>query len=125
MLKYMDAIAVVAIVMQVVTIHTASLCVSRIMMGFFCGITSGLVPSYIVSMSPSFTSGILGSYNQIAMAIGMSFAYYMGQFLDNNQFSEQAALKIFISIPLVCLFVHLVLLFLFPFDTLERHFLKR
>lgn len=121
----MDAIAVVAIVMQVVTIHTASLCVSRIMMGFFCGITSGLVPSYIVSMSPSFTSGILGSYNQIAMAIGMSFAYYMGQFLDNNQFSEQAALKIFISIPLVCLFVHLVLLFLFPFDTLERHFLKR
>lgn len=114
----MDAIAVIAILLQVITIHTVSLCVSRVLMGIFCGITSGLVPSFIVSMSPSFTSGILGSYNQIAMAIGMSFAYYMGQFLDNNQFSEQTALRLFISIPIVCLFVHIALLFLFPYDTL-------
>ncbi len=56
-------------------------------MGIFCGIASGLIPSFIVSLSPSFTSGIVGTYNQVAMALGMAFAYYIGDLLDNNQFT--------------------------------------
>jgi MFS family permease len=124
-LRIMDFLAIVAILMQLVTIHTAVLCVSRFLMGLFCGITSGLVPAYIISISPSFTSGILGTFNQVAMAVGMAFAYYMGQFLDNNQLSDEAALRWLIGIPLTCLLVHIAILFLFPYDTLERHILRR
>ena len=73
--------------MQVVSIHTVVLSISRFLMGIFCGIASGLIPSFIVSLSPSFTSGIVGTYNQVAMALGMAFAYYIGDLLDNNQFT--------------------------------------
>lgn len=111
--------------MQVITIHTAVLSISRFLMGIFCGIATGLIPSFIISLSPSFTSGIIGTYNQVAMALGMAFAYYLGQLLDDRQYSEVTSLKIFIGFPLICLLVHIIVLYLFPFDNIERHILKR
>lgn len=121
----MDLMAVVAIGLQLFSLHTAILGTSRFLMGFYCGITSGVVPSYILSLSPSFTSGILGTYNQVAIALGMAFAYYMGQLLDDHSFSEITAIRLLIGFPLICLFVHIVVLFLHPFDNIERHIYRR
>lgn len=80
----MDSIAVMAIAMQLITFYTPILSLSRLLMGIYCGITSGIVPSYIISMSPSFTTAIVGTFNQIAIALGIAFAYYMGQFMDSS-----------------------------------------
>lgn len=82
-MKIMDILAAIAIILQLITIHSIMLGISRFLMGIFCGIVSGVVPSYIISLAPSFTSGILGSYNQISLTFGMAFAYYMGQFTIN------------------------------------------
>jgi MFS family permease len=121
----LDYLAIAAIVMQMVSIYTPVLCLSRLLMGIFCGFTTGIVPSYIVSIAPSFASGIIGSYSQMSIVLGMAFAYYMGQFLDNTTFSDQTALRFFIGLPIVCLIVHLVTLHLFPFDNIERLIYKR
>ena len=83
----MDILALVAVLLQLITIYAPILFISRFLMGLYCGITFGLVPSYIVSLSPSFTSGIVGTFNQVATALGMAFAYYLGQIIDNDYFS--------------------------------------
>lgn len=122
----MDLIAVIAILAQMLTVYTPILCISRFLMGLYCGICSGVVPSYIVSLSPSFTSGIIGSFNQISIALGMAFAYYLGQLVDSDVFSStKTSIVVLVGFPLICISVHLVVIFLFPFDTIERHISKR
>jgi hypothetical protein len=82
----MDIIAIIAILMQAITLLTPIVYVSRIFMGFYCAITTGLVPSYTLSLTPSFTTGIFGVFNQIAIVTGMTFAYLMAQFLNTELF---------------------------------------
>jgi MFS transporter, SP family, solute carrier family 2 (facilitated glucose transporter), member 1 len=115
-LRMMDLLGALAIALQLISLHTAVLSLSRFLMGFYCGITSGVVPSFIMSLAPRFTSGIVGTFNQMAVALGMAFAYYMGQLLDDNSFSEITAVRLLIGFPLICLLVHLVVLFLHPYD---------
>ena len=122
----MDVIAVIAIISQMITVYTPVLCISRFLMGIYCGICSGIVPTYIVSLSPSYTSGIIGSFNQIAIALGMGFAYYMGQLVDSNVFlSNKTSIIFLVGFTLICIGVHLIVIYLFPFDTIERHISKR
>ena len=121
----MNVLAIIAIFMQIISLHIVVLCVSRFLMGFYCGIISGVVPSYILSLSPSFTSGIVGTYNQVAMTSGMAFAYYMGQLLDDNSFKQATSVKILIAFPIISIFVNYVVLFLHPYDNIERHIKKR
>ena len=122
----MDVIAVIGIISQMITVYTPVLCISRFLMGNYCGICSGIVPTYIVSLSPSYTSGIIGSFNQIAIALGMGFAYYMGQLVDSNVFlSNKTSIIFLVGFPLICIGVHLIVIYLFPFDTIERHISKR
>lgn len=80
-MKLMDILAIIAALMQVISIYFPVVIVSRLLMGVYCAITTGLIPSWIISMSPSFTSGIFGTFNQVAIALGMAIAYCMGQFL--------------------------------------------
>jgi hypothetical protein len=77
----MDILAVLSMLLQIITLWTPFLVLSRLLMGFYCAITTGLVPSYTISLSPSFTSGVFGVFNQLAIVTGMAFAYLMGQFL--------------------------------------------
>ena len=83
----MNILAIIAIIIQLVTFYWPILIISRLLMGFYCGIISGLVPSYIMSISPSFTSGIIGSFHQTLIVLGIAFAYYMGQYKNYSNFS--------------------------------------
>lgn len=83
-MKIMDVLAIGAALMQVVSIYFPVVIVSRLLMGVYCAITTALIPSWIISMSPSFTSGIFGTFSQIAIALGMAIAYCMGQFLEDH-----------------------------------------
>jgi MFS family permease len=124
-MRVMNVLAVVAIALQLVSLHTVVLCLSRFLMGLYCGIASGVVPSYILSMSPSFTSGIVGTYNQVAVAMGMAFAYYLGQMLDDTSYSTVVTVELLIGFPLLNILVHTVVLFLHPYDNIERHISRR
>ena len=118
-MQLMDIVVMIGIIMQVITIWTPVLCVSRLLMGIFCGITFGIAPSFIVSITPSFYRGITGTFSQSAMTIGIAFAYVMGQSLDNNYFSKQTALMIFLGFPVFCTVIHFILItFVFKFDSL-------
>lgn len=93
-------------------------------MGFYCGIISGLVPSYIMSISPSFTSGIIGTFHQTLIVLGMAFAYYMGQYKNYSQYSQSMTTKIIIGFPLIPISVNFVCLCIFPYNNIERYIKK-
>jgi hypothetical protein len=42
------------------------------------GIASGIVPVYLISISPPEISGIVGSFNQLLITVGIAVAYALG-----------------------------------------------
>ena len=81
-LKIMDGIVLLAVLLQAITIYTPVLCLARLLMGVYCGIILGLVPTFVVSLTPSEFRGYTGTFSQIAITMGILAAYLMGQTLD-------------------------------------------
>ena len=71
----MDVLAIISMGMQMITMWTPVLFLSRFLMGVYCAITLGVVPSFSLSISPKELSGISGSCNQLSLVTGMALAY--------------------------------------------------
>ncbi|XP_028250776.1 solute carrier family 2, facilitated glucose transporter member 2 isoform X2 [Parambassis ranga] len=50
----------------------------RALMGFYCGLTSGLVPMYIGEIAPKAYRGALGTLHQLAIVIGILISQVIG-----------------------------------------------
>ncbi|KAK2826509.1 hypothetical protein Q5P01_020723 [Channa striata] len=50
----------------------------RAVMGFYCGLTSGLVPMYIGEIAPKAYRGALGTIHQLAIVIGILISQVLG-----------------------------------------------
>ncbi|XP_069566715.1 solute carrier family 2, facilitated glucose transporter member 2 [Brachyistius frenatus] len=50
----------------------------RAVMGFYCGLTSGLVPMYIGEIAPKSYRGALGTLHQLAVVIGILISQVLG-----------------------------------------------
>ncbi|BBM96970.1 MFS transporter, SP family, ERD6-like sugar transporter [Marchantia polymorpha subsp. ruderalis] len=59
-----------------------SLYVGRVLVGFGVGIISFAVPIYIAEIAPRQLRGFLGTFNQLAVTIGIMLAYLGGLFLQ-------------------------------------------
>ena len=44
----------------------------------YTGINSNLIPVYLISISPPELTGIIGSFNQLFITIGIAVAYGLG-----------------------------------------------
>ncbi len=117
-MKYLDFLAIFAVTLQFFTIYFPIVVISRLLMGFYCAITTGLIPSWIISMTPHFASGVFGTFNQLAIALGMAWAYAMGQFLEDSSMETSWKLKIYIGIPILTSVVHLFGLRYLGFDNI-------
>jgi SP family galactose:H+ symporter-like MFS transporter len=76
-----DFIMLFAVLLQAVSLQLPFMYVSRFLFGFFCGVSSAVIPSYLTSISPLNMTGIIGSFNQLLITIGISVAYAMDFFL--------------------------------------------
>ncbi|TNM95763.1 hypothetical protein fugu_016846 [Takifugu bimaculatus] len=57
----------------------------RFIMGFYCGLTSGLVPMYIGEIAPKAYRGALGTLHQLAVVIGILISQVIGlEFILGN-----------------------------------------
>lgn len=124
-MKIMDYLAIASVCLHLIRLDIEVVCLSRLLMGFYCGITTGLIPSWIISMSPNYTSGIFGTFNQLAITLGMAEAYFMGQYLEYGIGNEELRVKIFIGLPMLLNLVHLFGLRYFGFDNVERLIQRR
>jgi MFS family permease len=111
----MDGLAILAFIIQLQSLSILTICISRFLLGIYCGISSGLTPVYLMSIAPTQISGIIGSFNQLFITIGIAVAYYIGYFLPTYvSFSEGAIWRIIIAYPIIFCMIRLMVLFIFP-----------
>jgi len=110
-----DVIMAGALLMQAFSLDIYVLYVTRFLFGVFCGVSSAIIPPYLTSMSPLSMTGIIGSFNQLLITIGISVAYAMDFFLESDTLDKDIEIQIFVVVPLpFCLMRLIVLVFYFP-----------
>lgn len=62
--------------------------VTRFMFGVFCGISSSIIPVYLTSISPLRISGVIGSFNQLLITVGIATAYGLDFFIESDIFTK-------------------------------------
>lgn len=75
---WLDVFAFLVIIYQANNIDLSSLYVTRFLLGVYLGISGTIIPAYLVSLSPPEMTGLLGSFNQLLITIGISVAYKLG-----------------------------------------------
>lgn len=75
---YLDIFAFLTITYQAHHISIVHLYMTRFFLGAYLGISSSILPSYLVSISPPELSGLIGSFQQLLITIGISVAYRLG-----------------------------------------------
>jgi len=55
--------------------------ITRFIFGVFCGVSSSIIPVYLTSIAPLKISGIIGSFNQLLITIGIATAYGLDFFI--------------------------------------------
>lgn len=114
-LLIVDAMMAIALLMQAFSLDLYVMYITRIIFGLFCGISSAIIPTYLTSISPLSMTGIVGSFNQLLITIGISVAYAMNFFLESDMLTKDVRIKIFILVSLpFCLIRILTLLFIYP-----------
>jgi hypothetical protein len=74
----LDVFAFFVITYQASNINTVSLYVTRFLLGVYFGVSGSIIPPYLVSISPPEMRGLIGSFNQLLITIGISVAYKFG-----------------------------------------------
>lgn len=74
----LDIFAFLVIAYQACNIDLVSLYVTRFLLGIYLGFSGTIIPVYLVSISPPEMTGLLGSFNQLFITVGISVAYRLG-----------------------------------------------
>lgn len=75
---YLDGFAFILLTYQAHHIGASQLYLTRFLLGIYLGISSSILPTYLVSISPPEMSGLIGSFQQLLITIGISVAYRLG-----------------------------------------------
>lgn len=93
-----------------VSLNTSVLILSRFICGFGIGIISAVAPIYISEISPARIRGTLVSYNQLAVVIGILFAYIVDYILLENIYNW----RLMLGFPFIFSIIYLFLLMILP-----------
>ena len=74
----LDILGILVIGFQACNIDLYSLYLTRFLLGVYLGTNGTVIPAYLVSISPPEMTGLLGSFHQLMITIGISVAYRFG-----------------------------------------------
>lgn len=74
-----DIFVVASCLLMIRNLSVENLCVSRFLVGISCGISSSVIPPFLISLSPPKWRYIVGSMHQILVTGGIGFSFYLGQ----------------------------------------------
>lgn len=72
-----DFCAIFGFLIQSYSLKIEYLLMGRLIVGVVIGISLGIIPIYLLSISPLKMSGIVGSMNQLFITIGIAVGYGM------------------------------------------------
>jgi MFS family permease len=74
-LVIVDVLVIMAFISEIYSLDLWVMYCTRFIFGLFCGISSSIIPVYLTSIAPLKISGIIGSFNQLLITIGIATAY--------------------------------------------------
>jgi MFS family permease len=77
-----DGVVIISCILMARTLGMANLCFSRLVVGISCGISSSIIPPYLISLAPLEWRGLIGSLHQLFITIGVGFSFHLGQRLS-------------------------------------------
>lgn len=107
--------------LQLVTLNIFLLTFTRLLQGFIIGINGIIVPTYIMSLSPTSISGRIGSFNQIFITIGIAVGYSMGYLIDTKELDNPYNWRICVAYPILFCLIMIGVCLMNRMDTIERH----
>jgi MFS family permease len=84
----LDILAVFGLLLQGISFNLWLIYIGRFLVGIYVGVSSGMIPVYLISLSPPEISGITGSFNQLMITVGIAFGYYFGLAVQDFQISH-------------------------------------
>ena len=75
---YLDIFALAVITYQSYYMDVISLYLTRFGLGLYLGVSGTIIPSYLVSIAPPEMTGLIGSFNQLLITIGVAVGYRLG-----------------------------------------------
>lgn len=108
-----DIIVILSSMLLVNSLSITNICIGRLIMGVACGISTSIIPSYLLSISPQRWKGIIGSFHQLFITIGVGFSFYIGQRLRELDIFSISHWKSYLFVPVFYSSIRLTALFVF------------
>jgi MFS family permease len=118
---YCDVLMLLVIGAQLITLDVYFLIATRFIQGMIIGVSGIVIPTYLMSISPTKISGKIGSLNQILITIGIALGYAMGYRISETDLGNIYNWRICVSVPALMCVVRIVACKLLPMNTIERH----
>lgn len=110
-----DCVVVASSLLLATTLEIKSLCFGRLLIGIACGISSSVVPPYLISISPMEWKGMIGAMHQLFVTIGIGLSFYLGQRLEDLNLDNISHWKLYLFLPILYSCIRLVILALFRY----------
>ena len=108
-----DALAVGSCLLMVRSLGVVNLCISRLLVGISCGVSSSVIPTFLVSLAPPQWRGLMGSLHQLFVTVGIGFSFYLGQRLSELAIFGLSNWQSYLFLPVFYACVRIILLFFF------------
>jgi len=95
---------IILIAVQMVKLDILQLTITRLIQGVIIGCSGIVIPTYLISISPTQISGKIGAINQILITVGIALGYAMGYRINDRDLGNQYNWRICMFVPiLMCL----------------------
>jgi MFS family permease len=74
-----DIFVVASCLLMIRNLSVSNLSISRLLVGISCGISSSVIPPFLMSLAPPEWRTLVGSMHQILVTAGVGFSFYLGQ----------------------------------------------
>lgn len=125
LMVYTDILMIVLLALQMINLNIYYYSFLRLLQGFITGLYGIVVPQYLMSISPTKVSGLMGSFNQIMITVGIASAYAMGYVINPDDLGSAFNWRLCVFLPIPLCILRILVCRFFPYDSIERHISKR
>jgi MFS family permease len=108
-----DVVVILSSLLMVTSLDITTLSAGRFLMGVSCGISSSIVPPYLISVSPLEWKGMIGSLHQLFVTIGVGFSFYLGQRMEELSVFSISNWRSYLLLPILYSSFRLTILSIF------------
>ncbi len=111
-----DIFVVASCLLMIRNLSVSNLSISRLLVGISCGISSSVIPPFLMSLAPPEWRMALGSMHQILVAAGVAFSIYLGQRLPQLALLGMNSWQTYLFLPVLYACARIIALLFFRYS---------